>query len=498
MDTKAMIEQLMSLQRKIAAYNHATGLIYFDGVTGAPRGTAENRGETLSILSEESYKLATGEETANHLDALHEREAELDEKTRRMVFLMRKDIDELRKVPMDEYIAMQRLFNESDAIWHEAKEKSDYALFEPYLQRILDTLVRYARYVAPQKEPYDYWLGNNEQGLTREKCEQFFATLREGLVPLIGRVKAAPQVDDSFLHGHFPIQDQRVLSDELMKLMCIDRDHCGIAETEHPFTTNFSRYDVRITTHYLEDNLASSMYSVIHEGGHALYELHTGKEMAYTCLGAGVSMGIHESQSRFYENLIGRSRPFVQTVAPVLRRLFPQLKGISDEQFYLGFNRSEPSLIRTEADELTYCLHIMVRYELEKRLFAGELSVHDLPAEWNRLYKEYLGVEVPDDREGVLQDSHWSFGGMGYFPSYALGSAYGAQLLQRMKQTVPVDEAVGQGNLAPVNDWLEKHIWQYGSLYEPGVLLEKALGEPFDPGCYVRYLTDKFTEIYNL
>ena len=281
-------------------------------------------------------------------------------------------------------------------------------------------------------------------------------------------------------------------------VMKLDRAHVGIAETEHPFTTAFTKYDVRITTHYHENNFSYSMYSVIHEGGHALYDAHPADELAYTVLGGGVSMSIHESQSRFYENIIGRSRGYIRLIAPKLRELFPSLAEVSDEALYRALNKAMPSLVRTEADELTYCLHILIRYELEQKLFDGQLSVDDLPAEWNRLYREYLGIEVPTDREGVLQDMHWSGGLFGYFPSYALGSAYGAQMLHVMKQTVDVDGALAAGDLSPINGWLEEHIWKYGGLYDPGVLLEKALGAPFDSQYYVRYLRDKYTELYGL
>ena len=498
MNLNEAIEKLNALQRKLAAYNHASGLIYYDGATTAPKGSAKNRAESLGVLSEETYRLQTGEETAALLDFLHERRDELDEVNRRVVEVMRKDIEELRRVPIDEYVAMQKLLSESEDVWHDAKEKSDFAMFAPYLERVVATMKKFAGYVAPEKDAYDYWLDKYEDGLTRETCEKFFGTLRRELTPLIERVKAAQQLDDSCLHGDFPIDRQRALSDRLMSLIGIDRAHCGIGETEHPFTTNFTKYDVRITTHYHPDDFSDSMFSVIHEGGHALYELHVADELAYTCLGTGVSMGIHESQSRFYENILGRSFGFVRQAAPVLRELFPQLSGVTDEAFYRAFNISRPSLIRTQADELTYGMHILIRYELEKKLFSGELAVKDLPAAWNALYKEYLGVDVPDDRQGVLQDSHWSSGALGYFPSYALGSAYGAQLLAKMKQTVDVDACLEKGDLAPVNAWLEEHIWKFGCLYKPAELLERALGEPFDPAYYVRYLTEKYTKLYSL
>ncbi|MBQ0010971.1 MAG: carboxypeptidase M32, partial [Ruminococcus sp.] len=348
-------------------------------------------------------------------------------------------------------------------------------------------------------DPYDYWLGEYEDGLNKAVCDDFFGKVRACLVPLLKKVSSVPQVDDSFLWGDFPEEKQRKLSDYLMSVMGLDADHVGIAETEHPFTTSLgSHLDERITTHYHRNNFVSSMYSVIHEGGHALYDTGSREEYAFTVLDGGVSMGIHESQSRFYENIIGRSRAFCEFVFPKLCELFPELKAHTAEEFYRAVNKAEPSLVRTEADEVTYCLHVMVRYELEKRVMAGELAVHDLPAAWNALYKEYLGVDVPDDRQGVLQDSHWSGGSIGYFPSYALGSAYGAQFLLKMKETVDVDGCMKKGDFAPINAWNKEKIWQYGSLRKPGEILESVLGEPFDPNAYLEYLENKVKDVYGV
>ena len=493
------LERLDALQRRQAAYEHAMGVLYYDGATAAPAGSAANRGETMAILSEASYQLGTSPDSIELIDFLYAHNDGLTQTQKRVVELMRLSLQELRSIPQDEYTAAARLMAESTAAWHEAKPRSDFSIFAPYLEKVLETKKRFARYVKPEMDPYDYYLDSFEPGLTREKCDAFFAALRARVVPLLKRVQAAPQVDASFLSGDFPLEKQRRLSDELMEILRLDRSHCAIGETEHPFTTNFTRQDVRITTHYYPDNAVSSMYSVIHEGGHALYELHTSDEDLYNGLGGGASMGVHESQSRFYENLIGRSRGFVAFLAPRLRALFPQqLGGASDEALYRAVNRCEASLVRTEADELTYSLHIMVRYELEKKLFAGELSVAEIPAEWNRLYREYLGVEPSCDREGCLQDSHWSDGSFGYFPSYALGSAYGAQLLAKMRETVDVNACEKTGELQPVNDWLCEHIWQYGRLYKPGELLERVFGAPFDPKYYLDYLEAKFTEIYSL
>jgi len=499
MNLHEALAALDALQRKMAAYDHAIGLIDYDGATAAPSGTAENRGESIAILSEASYELSTGKATEALLDELWAMKDQLDEAHLRMVFLLRKSLVELQKIPMEEYVAYRRLTNEAQDVWQRAKNNNDYASFAPYIDRLVAANKRFAAYIRPEMDAYEYCLDSYEEGMTTAACDEFFGALREKLVPLIHRVCAAENKPDlELLKFHAPIDKQRVLSDYLMEVLGIDRAHCTIAETEHPFTTGFTKYDCRITTHYHEDSMASSMYSVVHEAGHGMYDMGVKDEFAYTCLGSGVSMAVHESQSRFFENIIGRSLAFVKLIAPKLRELFPELKDADDTALYRAFNESHPSLIRTEADELTYCLHIMVRYELERALFDGKITSAELPAEWNRLYSEYLGVEVPDDKQGVLQDVHWAGGMYGYFPSYALGSAYGAQLLKKMGETVDVYGEIEKGNLEPVREWLRENIWQHGRLYTPAALMESAFGGKFDANYYVDYLTEKFTDIYSL
>ncbi|MBE7009568.1 MAG: carboxypeptidase M32 [Ruminococcaceae bacterium] len=492
-------EKLAALQQKTAAFGHAMGVIYYDGVTAAPKGVADNRAQTLGILSQEMYELSTGKDTVELLDFLDANKDGLDRNEKRQVQLLLKDIRQMQKIPKDEYIAFQKLMVESDDVWHKAKETNDWKLFEPILEKVFDFHKKIAAWCAPEKKPYDYWLDRYEEGLTMERCEAFFATLREHIVPLLKKVQEKPQLDNSVLFGNFPAAEQEKFSYDLMKLIGLDLDRVGLATTEHPFTTSLgSHLDERITTHYYENDFSNSMYSVVHEGGHALYDTGGARELAYTVLDCGVSMGIHESQSRFYENIIGRSRAFCEYVFPMAQKYFPQLKDRTVDEFYRAVNRAEPGLIRIEADELTYALHIMVRYELEKRVFAGEIEVRDLPREWNRLYKEYLGVDVPDDKRGVLQDSHWAGGNIGYFPSYALGSAYGAQYLRKMKETVDVDACVRAGNFKPINDWLRERIWQYGSLMTPAEVFQNAVGEPFDPTVFTDYLEKKYGELYGL
>ena len=486
-------------QEVMAAYNHALGVLYLDATTAAPSDTWEGRGKTMEIMSRITYDLETKPENGELLTYLESHLGELDDQTRREVEVMRKGYDQIHRIPGEEYVAYSVLVNDAEAVWEKAKNENDFAAFAPYLEKIVDYNRKFAGYYNPQMAPYDALLNEYEEGLNTVTLDAFFAQLRQTIVPLIEKIQAVPQIEDGFLFKHYPVEIQRKFSDYLMEVMGMDRSHCGIAETEHPYTTNFNNKDVRITTHYYEDNLVSSMFSVIHEGGHALYELGADDKYNYTALSGGVSMGIHESQSRFYENIVGRSRAFVNAIFPRVKEFFPeQLEGVDAEMFYRAINKAQPSLIRTEADELTYCLHIMVRYEIEKQLIGGSLTIADVPAEWNRLYKQYLGVDVPSDKEGCLQDSHWAGGMLGYFPSYALGSAYGPQMLKVMEEELgDIWTDVANGDLSKVTAWLKENIHRHASFVKPGQLFERVCGK-FDAKYYTDYLTKKYTELYNL
>ena len=498
MELNEALQQLSELQQKLYAYNCADSALYLDGVTVAPKDTSQGRGVALGILAGERHKLFSDPQVGRLLAFLTERRDELDLPRRRQVEELSRSYRQLSRIPADEYAAYAVLTNEASDVWHRAKEASDFALFQPVLEKLVAFNVKFAGYYDSTKAPYDALLNEYERGVDSAYLDRFFAALRERLVPLIHAIGEKEQPDDSFLHLHYPVEDQRRFSDYLMEVLGLDRAHCGIGETEHPFTLNFNSQDVRITTNYKEDDVSSSMYSVIHEGGHARYERNIDPALDYTCLAGGVSMGVHESQSRFYENIIGRSRPFVEAIFPRMQAFFPQqLGGVTAEQFYRAVNKAQPSLIRTEADELTYALHIMVRYEIEKQLIGGTLAVKDVPETWNRLYKEYLGVDVPDDKRGCLQDSHWSGGSFGYFPSYALGSAYGAQMLRNMESEIDVWGPVSRGDLSQVSAWLKEKVHKYGGLMEPADVVKNACGD-FDPTVYTDYLTKKYTELYGL
>ncbi len=498
MDLQTALQQLEELQRKQFAFGAASSALFLDGDTVAPRDTAEGRGVALFILAGESHKLFSAPEVGELLTFLEGQTAQLTAEQARQVVLLRRGYDQLSRIPAQEYMEYAQLTNQASDVWHRAKEASDFEMFRPVLEKLVAFQKKFAAYYDAAKAPYDALLNEYERGMTMEKLDLFFNTLRERLVPVIRAIGEKPQFDDSFLKKTYPVEIQRKFSDYLMEVMGLDRNHCGIGETEHPFTLNFTSQDVRITTHYHENDLANSMYSVIHEGGHALYELGINPAYDYNCLAGGVSMGVHESQSRFYENLIGRSLPFVQAIFPRVQAFFPeQLADVTAEDFYKAVNKAEPSLIRTEADELTYCFHVMIRYEIEKQLIDGTLEVKDVPAQWNRLYKEYLGVDVPDDKRGCLQDSHWSGGSFGYFPSYALGSAYGAQMLRNMEKDLDVWGPVAKGDLSAVTGWLKDKVHKYGCLLEPVQVVEQACG-PFDPTVYCDYLEAKYRELYAL
>ena len=498
MEVKEALGQLDLLQKKLYAYNAASSSLYLDSVTVAPKDTAEGRGVALGILAGESQKLLTDEKTGELLSFLQEHQGELSEIERREVEELQRSYRQLVQIPADEYMEYAMLTNEASDVWHKAKETSDFELFRPVLERLVAFNRKFAGYYDKEKKPYDALLNEYERGTDMEFLDAFFGEVREKLVPLIEKIGQAEQIDDSFLHRHYPVESQRRFSDYLMEVMGLDRGHCTIGETEHPFTLEFNNQDVRITTNYKEDSVADSMYSVIHEGGHAKYELGIRDEFQYTVLAGGVSMGVHESQSRFYENIIGRSRAFVEAIFPKMQEFFPeQLGDVTAEQMYRAVNKVQPSLIRTESDELTYSLHVMIRYEIEKQLIGGTLEVKDVPEVWNRLYKEYLGVDVPDDKQGCLQDSHWSGGSFGYFPSYALGSAYGAQMLQNMEKDIDVWGPVSKGDLSVVSGWLKDKVHQYGSFLEPADVVKNACGT-FDPSVYTDYLTKKYTELYRL
>ena len=494
------IARLNEIESTSYAYSHAMGVLSVDASTAAPSASAPGRGKTMEVLSAVVYRLAADPENMDLVRCLEAHAEELTPIQKRQTELLRKSAEQFSRIPQEEYVAYSVLMNEADAVWRRAKVENDFAAFAPLLEQIVAYNRKFAGYYNASLPTYDALLNEFEEGLTSDALDAFFARLRSELVPLIHAISRKPQIDDAFLRRHYPASQQKAFAEYLMDAIGIDKTRCVIGQTEHPFTAGFNKNDVRITTHYYENDVSFSMYSTIHEGGHALYELGMDEAYNYTSIAGGASMSIHESQSRFYENLIGRSRSFIDEVFPKMQEFFPeQLGDVTAEQMYRAVNKVQPSLIRTEADELTYCMHIMIRYELEKQLMDGSLAVKDVPEAWNRLYREYLGVDVPDDTHGCLQDSHWSGGMIGYFPSYALGSAYGAQMKHVLESDLgaSVEELIAGHRIGDITAWLGDKIHRHSAMYKPMDLFRSVCGE-FDPKFYTDYLTEKYSKLYGL
>ncbi len=495
-----LTEAFDTLQSELFAYQYAESVITYDGETVSPPNGVYPRSEAMGTLAGIEHDLAYGEPTGELLEALAPHAAELDELHSDELRVFARDYDETHAIPTQECADFARLVSSAVVAWKQAKATSDYTIFEPYLSDIIASLKRQAAYLDPDRDSYEVWLDRFERGLTRETLDTFFDTVQEAVVPLVHEIAdAGRQPDASFLVGDVDVATQKEVCRRVSLLMGLDPDALSVGDTEHPFTIEFSHNDVRIANHIYVDNVASALFSFIHEGGHALYEQNIDPRYDYTCLRGGVSMGIHESQSRFMENVIARSEAFCTQLLPILCSCIPGMFDRVDAgMLYRALCRCEPGLIRTEADELTYPLHILVRYKIESALFAGEVSVHDAPHMWNELMKRYLGVDVPDDAHGILQDTHWANGSLAYFPSYAIGSAYATQFLRAMERDMDVFACVAEGDMTPVNAWLREHIWRFGSSQDPSWIFENACGEPFDPTCYTDYLTKKYRAIYGL
>jgi carboxypeptidase Taq len=348
--------------------------------------------------------------------------------------------------------------------------------------------------------PYDALLDMYEPGATVKELDKVFKELRDGLVQLLEKInKSDVKIDRNILKGEYDISPQKKYNTELAKRLGYDFERGAIAESAHPFSTNFGNKDVRITTAYSKEDPVTAMYSTIHETGHAIYEQNIPDAITKTNIGGGVSMGIHESQSRFYENILARGKEFIDTEYPNMVEAFEGLKAYSSDEIYKAINKVEPSLIRIDADELTYSLHIIIRYELEKMMINGEVDFDELPKLWADKYTEYLGVTPESYSKGVLQDVHWSGGMIGYFPSYALGNLNGAQMLYKglLRDLPNYYELIKEGRISEITKWLAENVHSHGGTYEPKVLIEKITGEPLNAKYFLQYLNEKYSRIYN-
>lgn len=493
-----LVDEFREIQKKKKAYGYVLNVVGWDSQTEAPREAFEYRAKMLSVISSDLFKIGTSENTQKVINGLYEDLGNLEDSLQREIKKAKKSLDKITKIPENEFVEYQTLMNLSQRLWEDAKEQNDWDMFKGNLAKLIDFNRKFITYYDTDKEPYDVLLDDFEEGMSMKEYDKFFDTLKTDLVPFVRKVlKDGKPLNNDFTLDSFDPEKQKIFCDYLIDVLSFDRSKGLMKASVHPFTWNTHPSDVRFTTRYLENLVFSSVFAAIHELGHATYEQQIDEKWNMTELSGGTSMGIHESQSRFYENVIGRSLEFWEVHYPKFQEIFPEeTKNITLDDFYRGTNKVEASLIRVEADELTYSLHIMLRYEIERKLFSNEIEVDDLPRVWNEKMEEYLGVTPETDEDGVLQDVHWSAGLFGYFPTYALGTAYAAQFYNQMKKEINVEKAIKDNNIKTINEWLKEKIHQFGGSKTPKELLYDVTGEDFNPQYYVDYLIEKYTKLY--
>jgi carboxypeptidase Taq len=455
-----------------------------------PRGT-EARADQLATLGRLTHERFIDDEVGRLLDDAEQQVASLeyDSDDASLVRVSRRDWDKARRVPPELREEMTREGSRGHHAWVEARRDNDYASFRPYLERNLELKRRYVECFEWSDSPYTPLLDDYEPGMLTTEVREVFAVLRPALTELVA---SAPEIDASFLHGDFGADDQRAFAERVLDTLGFEDGAWRLDPTAHPFCTSFSNRDVRLTTRYHPDDL-ESVWSTLHEAGHGLYAHGIADSLLRSPLGGAPSLGLNESQSRTWENLVGRSRPFWEHWYPALQETFPQLASVGLDTFVRAINRAEPGLIRVDADETTYSLHIILRFELEQELLEGTVSLDDLPEVWNARMKEFLGVDVPDDGRGVLQDVHWSGGGIGYFPTYALGNVISLQIWDVVRRALPdLDAQMAAGDLRPLSDWLRDNLYSLGRKLTPKETIERLTGSPeIDSAPYLVYLRAK-------
>ncbi|GIN85714.1 carboxypeptidase M32 [Heyndrickxia sporothermodurans] len=497
---KEIEKEFLEYVKKMQAYNEALGLIYWDLRTGAPKNGVDQRSEVVGMLSSEVFQMSTSEEMAAYIASLKGNE-ELSEVTKKTLEECQKDYDRNKKIPANEYKEYVVLQSKAESIWEEARAKSDFKMFQPYLEKIVAYQKKFINYWGYEGNKYNTLLDMYEPGITVDILDKVFGEVRDAIIPLVKKISESNnKPETSFLYEYFSKEKQKEFSLKILEQMGYDFNSGRLDETVHPFATGLNPGDVRVTTRYDEQDWRTAVFGTIHEGGHALYEQNISKDLIGTSLCEGTSMGIHESQSLFYENIVGRDLSFWKHNYPLLKKYAEgQFDDVELTQFYQAINESKPSFIRIEADMLTYPLHIIIRYEIEKGLFNDEFEVKDLPEIWNDKYEEYLGIRPENDAQGVLQDVHWSGGSFGYFPSYALGYMYAAQFKNAMLQDLPnYDDLLASGHLKPIQEWLTKNIHQFGKMKKPLEILKDVTGEGLNARYLIDYLTNKYTKVYSL
>ena len=492
---------------KSKALNDAITLFNWDLETEAPVKALERISKSMGYLIGESYSVLINDEFKGLVYSIDEEN--LERLDRKIIREVRKEIfEKLEKIPREEYRKYSELKVIATKKWEEAKRRNDFRIFKDCLSEIIEMNKKFIKYRGYDGHPYNTLLEDYEPEMTVIRLDEFFQDIAEKLSPFIKRIVEKGrdikfmEVKRIFNEIKYDIDKQKKLSEYILNTIGFDFEKGLLKESEHPFTTNMGNKNVRITTHYYENRILSAVYSTIHEGGHALYEQNIDDEVSETVLGTGTSMGIHESQSRIYENMFGRSREFLEFLYPKLDEMFNlEEKGINIEDLYRLSNEVEQSLIRIEADELTYPIHILIRYELEKEIFEDldrHENVDELAEKWAEKYEKYLGVRPSFYSEGILQDVHWSSGLFGYFPSYALGSAYAAQIYKAIGRKINITEKMKEGDFHDINEILRESIHKFGKTKTPSEIIVDSTGEEFKPHYYIDYLIEKFSKIYRI
>lgn len=499
MKTKELYEQYKTKMQKIADVKYASAVLQWDQETYLPAKGNDIRGRQLATLSEIAHQQFTEDATGALLNELVSKN-DLNDKELKNVQLSLYDYNKSKKLSSGFVRQMSETVNKSFHAWIQARKDNAFAGFEKPLDDLIQLKKQEADLLGYGHHPYNALMNDYDKGLTVAIVDTVFADLKPQLSALLDTIKNKTQIDNSFLHQHFDKDSQWKLGIDILKQMHFDFEAGRQDISEHPFTINFNNNDVRVTTRVDENDFSNMLWSCIHEGGHALYEQGLPTEEYGLPLSEYCSLSIHESQSRLWENNVGRSRAFCHYNMPLFKKYFPQqFNNITIEQFYRGINKVQPSLIRTEADELTYHFHVMIRYDIEKMLIEGSIKTKDIPAYWNEHYQKYLGITVPDDKNGCLQDVHWSHGSFGYFATYSLGSLYAAQLYARFeKQNPSYEKELAAGNNAGLLQWLRQQIHQYGRYYTSEELCKLATDETLNSSHFIDYVNKKYGGIYTV
>lgn len=476
-------------------------LAEWDQLTGMPVEGNEFRAELSSYLSGRFFQVATGTEAADLVKYFKENNEALTSDEQALFERYVKDYEEVAAIPEDEYAAFGHLTSEGQDAWTKAREANDYQIYAPALKALIETKKQFIKYWRKDEAtPYDVLLNQFEPGLTVEKLDGIFDELKQGIIDLQADLKAngtAPQAD--FLNRDIPVALQREYVWDAAQRLGYDAKKGRLDDTIHPFMQDLNRNDARITTRWNKNDFQMAVLGIYHEAGHGMFAQNVAEKWDYTPFNKGISMSIHESQSLFNEVMLGRSKDFWQHEYPIMQAAFEgRLDDVAFDDFYKGWMLSKPTLIRTEADPITYPLHIIIRYEIEKAIFNEDFDVADIESLWNAKYEEYLGIRPKTAVEGVLQDIHWAGGDFGYFPSYALGHLYAAQFYHTLTQTFDVPALLQAGNLQPIIDWRHEHVWQFGASKSPAAVLKDATGEVLNPQYWLDLQRERYADVYGI